>query len=101
MRTATRELTVATSPHHQRSVHADEAAGAGHQHRHGRRAVRVTGALARFLRPLRVKRHVRPLQKRPACLATTDAQDLQETGPPRVNRRQWWRRWQLQRLCQG
>ncbi len=54
MSAAIRQLTVATSPDHERSVHADEAARAGDQHRHGRRAVRVAGALARILRPLRV-----------------------------------------------
>lgn len=66
MRTNIIQLTVATSPDHERGVHADEAAGAGHQHRHRRRAVRVAGALARVLCPLRVKRHVRPLQQRSA-----------------------------------
>ena len=62
--TATRQLTVAASPDHERGVHANEAAGAGHQHRHRWCALRVAGALARVLRPLRVQRHVRPLQQR-------------------------------------
>jgi hypothetical protein len=64
MSAAIRQLTMAASPDHERSVHADEAASAGHQHRHWRRAVRIAGALARVLRPLRVERHVRPLHQR-------------------------------------